>query len=172
MIQGKRCRKCDGTERYESNGQCVICARRRAAEWYRANAARRCAQVRARYHANVKRERAKSAAWRLANPDRTREHSKTWRHANADRYAAQGGKDRVTREYGLDRVPNNFDFEATIPFYAKARQLTQETGIKHEVDHILALCLGGMHEASNLQVVTKTANLTKHSSERQTLNSV
>jgi len=56
--------------------------------------------------------------------------------------------------------------EATIPFYSEARRLTRETGKPHEVDHIVALCLGGKHIASNLQVLSRKANREKAKAEQ------
>jgi 5-methylcytosine-specific restriction endonuclease McrA len=40
------------------------------------------------------------------------------------------------------------------------------SGIRHEVDHIVALCLGGQHMASNLQVLTAAANNEKAKGEQ------
>lgn len=39
-----------------------------------------------------------------------------------------------------------------------------ETGIKHHVDHIIPLKLGGKHTASNKQVLTAIENLKKGAS--------
>jgi 5-methylcytosine-specific restriction endonuclease McrA len=67
-------------------------------------------------------------------------------------------------------VPRDFDFAATIPFYKEARRRSRETGVPHAVDHIIALCLGGEHTASNLQVITAAANREKAKSERKGVN--
>ena len=50
-------------------------------------------------------------------------------------------------------------------FYIKAKKLTTETGIKHEVDHIIPsnhplVC--GLHVETNLQVITESANIIKN----------
>ena len=45
--------------------------------------------------------------------------------------------------------------------YEDARRLTKETGIEHHVDHIIPLAKGGPHLPWNLQVITKTENLSK-----------
>ena len=45
--------------------------------------------------------------------------------------------------------------------YQQAAQLTAETGIKHEVDHIVPLAgklVSGLHWEGNLQILTKSAN--------------
>jgi 5-methylcytosine-specific restriction endonuclease McrA len=48
-----------------------------------------------------------------------------------------------------------------MPFYAKARRLTRETGVEHQVDHIQPLSAGGSHHPSNLQVLTRAENRRK-----------
>ena len=45
--------------------------------------------------------------------------------------------------------------------YEDAKRLTEETGIKHEVDHTWPLSKGGPHLPWNLQVLTKEENRTK-----------
>jgi len=92
-----------------------------------------------------------------------------WQRANRDRHAASIGKARVVREYGPERIPVDFDFEATVLLYAKAQELTRLTGVKHEVDHIIPLCYDGLHEASNLQVLTRAENQAKRKRDRQLL---
>jgi 5-methylcytosine-specific restriction endonuclease McrA len=52
-------------------------------------------------------------------------------------------------------------------FYIQARQLTEETGIPHEVDHIIpsnhpSVC--GLHVENNLQILTKSENRRKSNS--------
>ena len=47
--------------------------------------------------------------------------------------------------------------------YAKARKLTNETGIQHHVDHIKPLAAGGRHHPDNLQILTADQNLKKGS---------
>jgi 5-methylcytosine-specific restriction endonuclease McrA len=51
--------------------------------------------------------------------------------------------------------------------YKKAKQLTYETGIKHEVDHIIPsnhplVC--GLHVENNLQILTEHENIKKSNS--------
>lgn len=99
--------------------------------------------------------------WSAQNPEKARNSKK-----NPERTAATYGKSRaVERAPGC--IPEDFDLEATIPFYEKARRLTRETGIPHHVDHIQALTLGGLHEARNLQVIPAKENRRKGSVERR-----
>ena len=54
--------------------------------------------------------------------------------------------------------------EAIKQFYTDAKKLTEETGILHEVDHIVPsnhpmVC--GLHVENNLQILTKSENRKK-----------
>lgn len=49
--------------------------------------------------------------------------------------------------------------------YAEAKRLTNETGIPHEVDHIVPIQgakVCGLHVEHNLQILTKVKNVQKH----------
>jgi 5-methylcytosine-specific restriction endonuclease McrA len=46
-------------------------------------------------------------------------------------------------------------------YYLIARELTEQTGIKHEVDHIWPISKGGPHLPWNLQFLTKEENRKK-----------
>jgi 5-methylcytosine-specific restriction endonuclease McrA len=54
------------------------------------------------------------------------------------------------------------DYERIFDIYAEARRLSVETGIPHEVDHILPIKgyhLSGLHVPWNLRILTKTENM-------------
>ena len=84
----------------------------------------------------------------------------TWHIDNPDRAAANFGKAYALRT-NPNSVPDDFDLESTIPLYAERNRLTQETGVQHHVDHIVALANGGLHTADNLQILTQEENLKK-----------
>lgn len=57
------------------------------------------------------------------------------------------------------------DLDAIKALYAESRRLTAETGVKHEVDHIIPIRgkrVCGLHVPWNLRVITKAANARKH----------
>ncbi len=56
------------------------------------------------------------------------------------------------------------DHDKIRQFYALAKELTERTGVEHEVDHIYPLqgeTVCGLHVETNLQILTKTANRAK-----------
>lgn len=57
------------------------------------------------------------------------------------------------------------DLTAIKQFYIEAQQLTKETGIPHEVDHIIPIqgkLVSGLHVPANLQILTEKQNQTKN----------
>lgn len=46
--------------------------------------------------------------------------------------------------------------------YCEAKQLTKETNVPHEVDHIIPISKGGKHHEDNLQIITMSENRKKH----------
>jgi 5-methylcytosine-specific restriction endonuclease McrA len=46
-------------------------------------------------------------------------------------------------------------------YYLMARELTEQTGVNHEVDHIWPISKGGPHLPWNLQVLTQEENRKK-----------
>ena len=71
----------------------------------------------------------------------------------------------VNRRKKRDKsMPAWADKDAILEFYKEARRLTEETGILHEVDHIIPsnhklVC--GLHNEFNLQVLPKVENQIK-----------
>jgi len=88
--------------------------------------------------------------------------------SSEDRKKAEWSAYIVERRKKRDKsMPPWADKIAIKEMYIRARQLTAETGIKHEVDHIIPsnhelIC--GLHVENNLQILTETENISKSNS--------
>lgn len=160
MTNVKTCTKCNETKaliefgkRTSSNdGLFTRCRKCRSVENKAYNAA----------NAEARRNQAKE--YYEANKGRYTINSKVWKEENPNHFSAIQGK-RGAIKRAPCCLPEGFDLHATIPFYAEARKLSADTGIPHEVDHIVPIAAGGLHEASNLQVLTAAENKAKGATE-------
>ena len=97
---------------------------------------------------------------RQKDRDATKRYEKTpdGRSKKASRKAARrvkvsSQKKTLTPEE-LDRI---------YEIYKNCRMLTETTGIRHHVDHIIPIAKGGQHHPDNLQILTAEENLRKGS---------
>lgn len=146
-------------------GRCKACAVQAARDWH---------------HSNRERANATSAAFRSANPC----HNKAYMGAYYERH-----KDRIkkrvraretalvellrpanaakTARYNASKVratPAWADQKEILAFYELAAKLAAETGVPHNVDHVVPLqsrLVCGLHTPANLQVLPKAVNQSK-----------
>ena len=111
---------------------------------------------------------ADNAAYYAADKDKRDATIAVWQKENQDRYSAMKAKSyAIARSpFGKLCIPDDFDFDKTIPFYAhrnRLNQIAEEAGIstRYEVDHVCAIINGGNHCASNMRVVSSAQNLRK-----------
>jgi hypothetical protein len=74
------------------------------------------------------------------------------------RKAAETAKRRAAK---LQRTPAWADNDAIKAVYAEARRLTRETGVPHQVDHVVPLrgkLVSGLHVQNNLLVIPAVEN--------------
>ena len=101
--------------------------------------------------------KARVDRWRKNNPDKFRDQ---WRRTDKVKNAAKSSAYRCMKR---DQTPDLTLEEKRdiMEVYSLARQMTLETGVKHEVDHIIPVSKGGLHHPTNLQVLTKYDNQSK-----------
>lgn len=81
------------------------------------------------------------------------------------KHHSQSLADGAARRAGLKKAtPKWADRQKIKNIYKECILITQETGIKHEVDHIIPLCgklVSGLHVDWNLQIIKASDNRTK-----------
>lgn len=148
---GKPCKHGHVARRFTSTWICTACnaapdRRRYVSDWQRENTAKVAERNERWCDRNREKHRAANRKWIRDNPDK----------ANAALAR------RRARE--LQATPAWADQEKIAAFYTEAARLTRETGIPHEVDHIVPLAgrnVCGLHVENNLRVVTRKANRSK-----------
>lgn len=126
----------------------------------------------------AERERAKARqrwAERLSDPaerERQRARTRNWFRENKDRIKSLPSRDRaILNAYAANRrarekrqTPPWVDVTDILPFYREAARLTIETGVAHDVDHIVPLAgkgVNGLHVPWNLRVIPASENRAK-----------
>lgn len=117
-----------------------------------------------RYEAMREEIRAKQNERRQSPEEKEKARKLYKRHyeQNKLRYVIKGSERRATRVMATPKWYRRGD---AAPFYELARKLTEETGIRHVVDHIIPLkgeTVCGLHVKENLQVIPEAENLRKH----------
>jgi predicted acyl esterase len=103
--------------------------------------------------------------WRNENLEKTHEYSKTWRQNNPGKQNAKTARRRAMLLQATPRWLTEEHKKQIEAIYNEAARLTRETGIPHEVDHIMPLqgveCRG-LHVPWNLQILTQKENAKKN----------
>jgi hypothetical protein len=113
----------------------------------------------------------RSKEWRSKNPQRCLQLKQAWRDRNREIVRMQNNaywkkhpekraevrNKRRSKEHGA----NCGDRKLIKEFYRMAQRVTRCTGLKFEVDHIVSLHSGGVHDVSNLQLLPMILNRRK-----------
>lgn len=193
----RTCTKCGETkplseyhvDRGASEGRsrkCKECAKAKSRAWNSENRGRKKG-TREAYHSNAEnrsKKRLYDREWREKNLDRKRANDRRYCGENSEKAvervrqwrAAKGGEINIIRrpEYARRRAklrsafPPWADREEIAKVYAQAERLSAETGIPHEVDHIIPLAgknISGLHVHENLRAIPKSQNRRKSRKE-------
>lgn len=143
------CKHCGSCEKYVSTSSCAPCA--------------------------IKRGLEKLNNEELMKPYRTKEKGKKrldkWREENPEKYKEQWGRypeknnmrASKRRAAVVNQTPDltQEQVKQILTIYEECSRLSVETGIPHEVDHIIPICNGGLHHPDNLQILTMKENRSK-----------
>lgn len=102
--------------------------------------------------------------WIKKNPEKHKEYAKKCYENNKEKAFANSAKYRASK---IQAVPKWLNAEMQLEIkklFKTAKELTEKTGIPHEVDHIIPLrgkSVSGLHVPWNLQVLTQSQNRSK-----------
>jgi hypothetical protein len=122
------------------------------------------ARARQRHKLTYQAKKEAGELWPQKNLARRRQHANNWHKRNRAASSAAYYKYMTAK---IKRIPPWSDLKAIKCFYEIARRVTQCTGIRFEVDHIVPLrgrTVSGLHVPTNLRVIPKSMNSKKHNS--------
>lgn len=151
------------TVRHVANSTCVTCQSERISAYYRSAAGRATAKrSKLKHAAEIK---ARDAEYRKKNSRKIQEYNAEYRESNREWYL------RYYRKYNKKRkilvseaTPAWADLDEIMAVYSEAEKLSDETGTRYEVDHIVPLnspLVCGLHVRVNLRIITKSENSSK-----------
>jgi hypothetical protein len=173
---GKPCKHGHVCERNVSNKSCHECSLIAGRKHDAANREKRCQKnkdwrernsekvkekFKQYYQSNLEKERARTRKKYQDNIEAYKLSNKLWRERNADNERFRTAKRHAAK---LQATPLWSDLNAIKQIYKEADRISKETGIKHEVDHIVPLqsnLVCGLHVPANLQILTKPENISK-----------
>lgn len=101
----------------------------------------------------------------INNRPKTNEIRRLWSKNNSWSGAINSAKRRAKKRQATPEWLTSEQLLEIQNIYLKARQLTEDTKIRHEVDHIIPLkgkSVSGLHVPWNLQILTISANRRKY----------
>ena len=118
------------------------------------------AAAKANYEANKETKIANAKRWKSENPERVKEiRAKERQRPEIKAAVNEASRRRRYQKSAITLTGGERMF--LLSYYEQAAELTEQTGIPHEVDHVIPLVKGGLHAPWNLQVLTRYENRSK-----------
>lgn len=113
------------------------------------------------YQENKETIKEKVRQYTSEHKEAKKERDKIYQRKNISTYVANNAKRKSSK---LQATPKWCETEQIKSIYAQCKQLSEQTGIEHHVDHIVPLqsdIVCGLHCLANLQILTSFDNLSK-----------
>ena len=135
-------------------------------EFYARNTELSKARSKARYHSNKKEISVKNAAYRDKNKSEILKRKKIYKSTTTGRAKTNAStmRRKVAKIQAVPKWLTKTQLLEIKYFYKRSKELEHETGIKHNVDHIVPILsdlVCGLHVPWNLQILTKAENMKK-----------
>lgn len=166
---GKSCNKGHLTERYTTNGKCVLCCSERSSAAYLRNREKilektatkylrdhtyrelKKEYIRGYYQLNRERCISQSKLWVQQNRETSRITKASWKRLNSGKVKESNKRDRINnsgrvnfhsktrQELKRNRVPAWANLGLISNIYLRCKEISESTNVPHHVDHILPL---------------------------------
>jgi hypothetical protein len=155
LEEGKICIKCKEYKLLE------LFVKTKSCKHGRRNTCKECSRIYMRTYEKRPNAKKRHVKWASNNPDKVKAKMEKWEKNNPEKVAANCARRRL------------IFIDANMPWtnHAKIKEmaferdrLTEETGIKHHLDHIIPLnheLVMGLHVENNLQILTESENCSK-----------
>jgi 5-methylcytosine-specific restriction endonuclease McrA len=114
---------------------------------------------------NSKSQSILKLKWLKNNPEKVSNSCRKWRKSNPGKVNHNHAKRRTAKLNCTPKWLTVDDLQKIQDFYIEAAKRTRDTGVSHQVDHIIPLqgkTVSGLHVPWNLQILTKVENSSKN----------
>jgi hypothetical protein len=103
--------------------------------------------------------------WYKKNLEKSRENKRNWKKLNKAKWCASVIQYKTKKLQAMPKWLTSEQIQEIEQFYILRDKLTEETGIRHHVDHQVPLRgknISGLHVPWNLEILTEKENLKKN----------
>jgi hypothetical protein len=145
---------------------CKPCAKVKSVGWNNKNKERKSVSGKLHYENNKEPylERARKSTWQKDNRERVKELRRVWRENNPEKSYALVAQRRAKRLQAMPPWLSKKQLEEIQNIYRVCKKVSQTTGKKHHVDHVIPLQgnnVCGLHVPWNLAIIPARLNLSK-----------